>query len=102
MRHRSAATMTRTRGNRSITAPATGASSKTGAISAMTAPVTPRPEPVTRNTSTTGVEGVAPAGDGLGGEQPPVGGPGQDCPQPRPLGSGHAVMVLKGQAPSGG
>src|SRR5215218_1885065 len=53
MRHRSAATMTRTRGNRSITAPATGASSKTGAISAMTAPVTPRPEPVRRNTSTT-------------------------------------------------
>jgi hypothetical protein len=36
-----------------MTAPASGANSSTGAISAMTAPVTPSPEPVSRNTSTT-------------------------------------------------
>jgi hypothetical protein len=53
MRHRSAAIMTRTLGSRSMTDPATGASSSTGAISAMTAPVTPRPEPVRRNTRMT-------------------------------------------------
>ena len=40
-----------------------------------------------------GVEGVTPAGDGLGSEQPPVGRPGQDLPQPWPLGSGHGGMV---------
>jgi hypothetical protein len=53
MRHRSAATITRTRGSRSTTTPASGASSSTGAISATTTPDTPRPDPVSRNTSTT-------------------------------------------------
>jgi hypothetical protein len=38
--------MTRTRDNRSISAPATGASSSTGMISAMMTPETPSPEPV--------------------------------------------------------
>jgi hypothetical protein len=36
-----------------MTAPASGTSSSTGAISAMTTPLTPRPEPVRRNTRMT-------------------------------------------------
>jgi hypothetical protein len=40
-----------------------------------------------------GVEGVAPSRDGLGDEQAPVGGPGQDRAQPGSLGGGHDVIV---------
>lgn len=44
--------MTDTARIRSMTAPARGASSGTGRISATTTPVTPNPEPVSSNTST--------------------------------------------------
>ncbi len=54
-RARSAVTITRTRGSRSTSGPATGASSSTGAISASTAPDTPRPEPVKCSTSSASV-----------------------------------------------
>src|SRR5262249_44077802 len=45
-RARSAATITVTRGSRSTSGPATGASNSTGTISATTTPDTPSPEPV--------------------------------------------------------
>src|SRR5262249_4661997 len=51
MRARSAATMTVTRGRRSTTTPATGASRRTGAIAAATTPDTPSPDPVSLKTS---------------------------------------------------
>lgn len=51
--------MTRMRASRSATAPAMGANSSTGRISAMIAPVTPRPEPVSRKTSTTSATRLA-------------------------------------------
>jgi len=45
-RARSALIITRTRDSRSTTGPASGASSSTGTISAITTPETPTPEPV--------------------------------------------------------
>lgn len=53
IRQRSAMIMRRIRGRRSASTPATGASSRTGRISAMTTLATPSPEPLSWNTSTT-------------------------------------------------